>query len=284
MLTLGRYRLASVLDARFALDGGAMFGVVPKPLWEKQSPPDARNRVRLAARCLLALDAAARRCILVDDGLGEKWDAKRTDIYAIDRSVGGIDAGLAAAGVSRRDVTDIVLTHLHFDHAGGSTRRRADGALELAFPNATYHVQRRNWQWALAPSERDQGSYLAENFALLEHAGRLHLVEGDGELFPDLELIVSEGHTVAQQLPRFHGDGAHLTVCGDVIPTRAHVRVPWVMAYDLHPLTTVEEKKMLLAQALEDDAVLFFVHDPDVAACRLHEEDGHPAFREAVAV
>jgi glyoxylase-like metal-dependent hydrolase (beta-lactamase superfamily II) len=284
VLTLGRYRLASVLDARFALDGGAMFGVVPKALWEKESPADARNRVRLAARCILAVDAAARRCILVDDGLGEKWDAKRTDIYGIDRSAGGIDAGLAAAGLSRRDVTDVVLTHLHFDHAGGTTRRRGDGGLELTFPNATFHVQRRNWQWAQAPSERDQASYLAENFSLLEHAGRLHLVEGDGELFPDLELIVSEGHTVAQQLPRFHGGGTHLTCCGDVIPTRAHVRVPWVTAYDLYPLTTLEEKKMLLAQALEDDGILFFVHDPDVAACRLREEKGQPAFREAVAI
>jgi glyoxylase-like metal-dependent hydrolase (beta-lactamase superfamily II) len=284
MLTLGRYRLAAVLDGTFALDGGAMFGVVPRPLWEKQAPPDGRNRVRLAARCLLALDEGARRAILVDDGLGEKWDAKRTDIYAIDRSSGGIDSGLEGVGLARRDITDVVLTHLHFDHVGGTTRRGPAGALELTFPNATFHVQRRHWQWAHAPTEKDAGSYLAENFALLEHAGRLHLIEGEGELFPDLELIVSEGHTVAQQLPRFHGGGTHLTHCGDIIPTRAHVRVPWVMAYDLYPLTTIEEKKMLLAEALEDDGILFFGHDPDIAACRLHEKDGHPAFREAVAL
>ncbi len=284
MLTLGRYRLVAVLDATFALDGGAMFGIVPRALWEKQNPPDARNRIRLAARCLLALDDASRRAILVDDGLGDKWDAKRTDIYAIDRSAGGLDAGLAAAGLTRSDITDVVLTHLHFDHAGGTTRRGPAGTFELTFPNATYHLQRRNWQWAHSPSEKDAGSYLLENFAVLEHAGRLHLIEGEGELFPDLELIVSEGHTVAQQLPRFHGGSTHLTHCGDVIPTRAHVRVPWVMAYDLYPLTTIEEKKMLLAEALEDGGILFLEHDPDVAACRLHEEDGHPAFREAVAL
>ena len=284
MLTLGRYRLASILDANFALDGGAMFGIVPRPLWEKQSPPDERNRIRLAVRCLLAFDDGAGRRILVDDGIGDKWDAKHTQIYAIDRSAGGLDAGLAAAGLSRGDITDVILTHLHFDHAGGTTRRGPDGALELALPNATYHLQRRNWQWAHSPSEKDAGSYLAEDFALLEHAGRLHLIEGEGELFPDLELIVSEGHTVAQQLPRFHGGSTHLTYCGDVIPTRAHVRVPWVMAYDLYPLTTIEEKKMLLAEVLEDDGMLFFEHDPDVAACRLREEDGHPALREAVAV
>jgi len=284
MLTLGRYRLAALLDGTFALDGGAMFGIIPRPLWEKLALPDDRNRVRLAARCLLAIDEAARRTILVDDGLGEKWDAKRADIYAIDRPGGGLDGGLATLGLGRSDITDVLLTHLHFDHVGGTTRRGPAGALELAFPAATFHVQRRNWQWAHTPTEKDAGSYLAENFALLEHSGRLHLIEGEGELFPDLELIVSEGHTVAQQLPRFHGAGTHLTHCGDVIPTRAHVRVPWVMAYDLYPLTTIEEKKMLLAEALEDDGMLFFGHDPDVAACRLHEVEGHPAFREAVAV
>ena len=281
MLRLGRWRLAAVQDGTFALDGGAMFGVVPRTLWEKALPPDARNRVRLAARCLLALDGDGR-VLLVDVGMGDKLDAKRLDIYGVDRSGGGLDAALARHGVMRAQVSDVVLTHLHFDHAGGTTRRRPDGELELAFPKATFHLQRRNWQWAHAPSEKDRASFLAEDFALLEHCGRLHLVEGELDLYPDLELIVSEGHTVAQQLARFHGDGTHLTHCGDVIPTRAHVRVPWVMAYDLYPLTTIEEKKMLLAQALEDDGILFLEHDPEVAAVRLREEEGHAAVREAV--
>jgi len=280
MLSLGRYRLASVLAGTFALDGGAMFGIVPRPLWEKQVPPDSRNRIRLAARCLLAVDSEGPRRILVDDGMGDKWDAKRADIYAVEGR--DLDAELARHGVARQDVTDVILTHLHFDHAGGTTRRGAGGRLELAFPNATYHLQRRNWQWAHAPSERDAGSFLAENFEALQHSNRLHLLDGEAELFPGLELIVSEGHTVGQQLPRVHGDGTHLTFCGDVIPTRAHIRVSWVMAYDLQPLTTVEEKKVLLAQALEDDGILFFEHDPDVAACRLGEKEGQPVFREAV--
>jgi glyoxylase-like metal-dependent hydrolase (beta-lactamase superfamily II) len=281
---LGRYQLTGIVEASFALDGGAMFGIVPRPLWERQLPPDARHRVRLAARCLLAVDEDAGRRILVDAGMGEKWDPKRADQFALGHTAGGLDAALAALGLGRADVTDVFLTHLHFDHAGGVTRRREDGGLELAFPRATYHVQRRNWHWAHAPTEKDQGSYLAENFAPLEHAGRLHLVDGECELFPDMEIVLSEGHTVAQQLPRFHGGGTHLTFCGDVIPTRAHLRVPWVMAYDLYPLTTLEEKKMLLAQALEDDGILFFEHDPDLAACRLHEENGQPALREAVAL
>ena len=281
-MRVGRYEIASVLDGFFALDGGAMFGVVPRPLWEKRIAPDARNRIRLAARCLVAVDGDARRVVLVDDGVGDKWDAKRTDIYAIDRSGGGMDAGLSRLGLSRSDVTDVLLTHLHFDHAGGTTRRGPDGALELSFPRATHHVQRRHWQLAHAPSEKDAGSFFAQDFEPLQHSNLLHLVEGEAQLFPDVELIVSEGHTFGQQLPRFHGDGSHLTFCGDVIPTHAHLRPSWVMAYDVSPVTTIEEKKVLLAEALEDDGVLFFEHDLGMAACRLREEDGHPVFREAV--
>jgi glyoxylase-like metal-dependent hydrolase (beta-lactamase superfamily II) len=284
MLTLGRYRIAALQDGTFAVDGGALFGIVPRTQWETQMPADRRHRIRLVARCLLAVDGAAQRRILVDAGLGDAWDAESREAYAIDRAGGGLEGGLAAHGLTRADVTDVVLTHLHLTHARGATRRRADGAQELCFPNATHHLQRRHWQWAQAPSDRDADSFHAEEFEILEHSGRLHLVEGEVELFPELQLIVSEGHTAAQQLPRFLGEGTHLTFCGDVIPTRAHLRAAWAMACDHFPLTTVDEKKMLLAQALEDDGILFFAHDPDVAACRLREEEGHPAFREAVAL
>lgn len=283
-MRIGRWEIASVVDGFFALDGGAMFGVVPRALWEKRAPPDGRNRIRLAARCLVARDRGASRVVVVDDGLGGKWDAKRTDIYAIDRSGGGLDAGLARLGLSREEVTDVVLTHLHFDHAGGTTRRGPGGALELTFPRATHHVQRRHWQHAHEPSEREAASFLAGDFELLRQSNLLHLVEGEARLFPDFELVVSEGHTVGQQLPRFRGDGSHLTFCGDLIPTHAHLRPAWGMGYDVLPLTTIEEKKVLLAEALEDDAVLVFEHDPEVAGCRLVEEEGLPVFREAVEV
>jgi glyoxylase-like metal-dependent hydrolase (beta-lactamase superfamily II) len=281
---VGRYEIASIVDAFYALDGGAMFGVVPRPLWERKMAPDARNRVRLACRSLVAVDREGRRAILVDDGIGEGWDAKRADIYAIDRSAGGLDAGLARLGLSRDAVTDVVLTHLHFDHAGGTTRRGPDGRVELGFPRATHHVQRRAWQLAHAPSEKDAGSFRAEDFELLQHSNLLHLVEGDATLFPDVEIIASEGHTAGQQIPRFHGDGTHVTFCGDVIPTHAHLRTSWVMAYDVLPLTTIEEKKVLMAEALEDDGVLVFEHDPLMAACRLREEEGQPVFRDAVEI
>jgi glyoxylase-like metal-dependent hydrolase (beta-lactamase superfamily II) len=279
---VGRYELASIIDAFYALDGGGMFGVVPRPLWERKFAPDARNRVRLASRCLVAIDREARRVVLVDDGLGDGWDAKRADLYAIDRSGGGLDAGLERLGLSRDAVTDVVLTHLHFDHAGGTTRRGADGRVELAFRRAIHHVQRRAWQAAHEPSEKDAASFREPDFEPLQHSNQLHLVEGDATLYPDLEIIASEGHTAGQQLPRFHGDGTHVTFCGDVIPTHAHLRPTWVMAYDVLPLTTIEEKKVLMAEALEDDGVLVFEHDPAMAACRLREEEGRPVFRDAV--
>ena len=283
-MRVGRYEITSVVDALFAVDGGALFGIVPRPLWERRVAPDARNRIPVASRCLVARDAAARRVVLVDCGLGDKLSAKQSDVYAVDRSAGGLDAGLARLGLSRAAVTDVVLTHLHFDHAGGATRRGPGGRLELAFPRATHHLQRRAWQHAHAATERDAASFLADDFELLGHTNQLHLVEGEAQLFPDVELIVSEGHSPGQQLPRFHGDGTHVTWCGDVIPTHLHLRTRWVTAYDLLPVTTVEEKKVLVAEALEDGGVIAFAHDARMAGCRLGEEDGRPVFREAVEI
>lgn len=282
MLRVGRWELAAVEDGTFALDGGAVFGQVPRPRWEPILAPDARHRVRLAARCLLARDRAAGRVVLVDTGQGSRWSERRRDLLAPDFSGGDLDAGLARLGVARQDVTDVLLSHLHADHAGGLVRPGPGGDLELTFPRATHHLQREAWHWAHAPSEKDRGDFRPEDFALLAHSPLLHLVEGEEPLLPDVELIVSEGHSPGLQLPRFHGDRTHLTFCGDLIPTHAHLRPAWVMAYDLQPLTTIEEKKVVLAEALEDDGVLFFSHDPAMAACRLREEDGRPAFREAV--
>jgi glyoxylase-like metal-dependent hydrolase (beta-lactamase superfamily II) len=283
VIEIGRYRVVAIQDGTFALDGGTVFGSVPKEVWQREFPPDERNRVRLAARCLLVCDQDAGRHILIDDGLGDLWDARQQERYAAEKSASGLMEGLRSCGIAPADVTDVILSHLHFDGAGGTASRGADGRMALAFPKAVYHLQRRHWQWARSPSERDAGVFL-EQLELLQRSNRLHLIDGEGELFPDIELIVSEGHTVAQQLPRIHGENTHLTFCGDLIPTRAHLRLTWGMAYDLYPLTTVEEKKVILAQALEEDGILFFEHDPQVAACRLGEAAGEPVFREAVAL
>jgi glyoxylase-like metal-dependent hydrolase (beta-lactamase superfamily II) len=279
---VGRYEIATVVEARFAVDGGAMFGAVPRPIWEREFPPDHRNRVRLAARCLVAVDRAGGRVVVVGAGFGDRWDPAHAERLALDRSGGGIDGGLARLGLAREDVTDLVLTHLHCDHAGGVVRR-GKGGLELSFPRARHHVQRRAWQLAHAPSEKDRALFRPEDFDLLARSSLLHLVDGDAAPLPDVELVASEGHTAGLQLPRFRGDGTHVTWCGDLVPTHAHVRSSWVAAYDLLPVTTIEEKKVVLAEALEEDGVLAFEHDPAMSACRLREDSrGEPAFRDAV--
>jgi glyoxylase-like metal-dependent hydrolase (beta-lactamase superfamily II) len=278
-LSLGRFSVHEVRDGTYALDGGGVFGVVPKVLWSRHYAPDAHNRVRLALRCLLVDDG--KRRILVDDGIGSKPDDKQRAIYAVDQSAYDLDRELARAGFHREDITDVVLTHLHLDHAGGTTRLEG-GKLVLSFPRATYHVQRRNWKWAHQPSDKDAGSFRAENFALLEKSGRLHLMEGQTELYPGVEVFVSEGHTVGLQLVRLSDGEASLVFCGDLVPTSAHLKPAWVMAYDLYPLTTIEEKKFLLAEAVESRTLLFLEHDPEIAVCTVREQDGQVVVDEVV--
>ncbi|HEU4383303.1 MAG TPA: MBL fold metallo-hydrolase [Anaeromyxobacteraceae bacterium] len=282
MLALGRYRLAALETGSFALDGGALFGAIPRLTWERLHRPDERHRVRLAARALLVLDTLSGRRLLVDDGPGSRWDGERADRLAVESR--GVEDALSRHGLAPADVTDVILTHLHPSHAGGTLRPGAAGRPELAFPRATHHLQRRHWQWAQAPSERDRASFRPADLEILHHSNRLHLLDGEAELFPDLDLVVSEGHTPGQQLPRIRGDGTHLVCCGDLIPTRAHLQPTWIAAWDLHPMTALEEKKVLVAQALEEDGILFFSHDPEVAAGRLGEKDGQPVFRGAVAL
>ncbi len=285
MHRFGRFRIAPVDGGTFGLDGGAMFGIVPRPLWEKQIPPDERNRITLATRCLLIVDESSeqRRVILVDTGIGDEFPDKEREIFDIELPPGGIKGSLSRLGFAAEDVTDLIITHLHFDHVGGATEPDGTGGRRPTFPNATVHVQRRMWKWAEHPTEKDAGSFRPATYGAL--ADRLHLLDGPTEIVPGLGLIVSEGHTVGQQLPFLDGeDDGKLLYCGDVIPTRAHIRLPWIMGYDLYPLTTLEEKKLLLAQALEEDWILFFEHDAEVAACRLAERKGHVVAGEPYAV
>lgn len=281
-LRLGPYSLHEVRDARFALDGGAMFGVVPRPLWERVAPPDARNRIPLVTRCLLIEDGTRR--ILVDTGMGELWTDRERDIYALDRSAFDLDRELARAGTRREEITDVILTHLHFDHAGGVCRS-VDGEPALSFPNATHHLQRRNWEWAHGCSERDRGSFRQQTFSILEQSGQLSLIEGQAELAPGVEVFVSEGHTVGLQLVRvYEPEGRCLVFCADLVPTTAHLRPAWAMAYDLQPLTVLEEKTELLAQAAESGWILAFEHDPNIAACTVREVEGEIQLAEVISL
>lgn len=262
-MKIGAYDIYPIETGRFGLDGGAMFGIVPRPLWEKTNPADSRNRIELAARAMLIIGNGRR--ILVDNGNGSKFNEKQIDIYRLDTATHSLDASLAKHGLNSGDITDVILTHLHFDHAGGSTVRE-DGILKPAFPNARYHVQRDHWKHALNPTEKDRGSFMPDDFMPLKEDGVLEFLDGEGELFPNVELVAVNGHTTAQQLVKITDDSTTMLYCCDLFPTTSHIPIPYIMAYDLRPLTTLEEKKKILGQVYEENWMLFFEHDPFTTA------------------
>lgn len=280
-MKIGTYELHGIETGTFALDGGAMFGVVPKPLWEKSHPADARNRIRMSARALLVRGEG--RVILVDTGNGDKYDPKFREIYGLDDAVTNLDRSLLAHGVRPEDVTDVVLTHLHFDHAGGATRRTAHG-VEPSFPNARYHVQRAHLEAALAPTERDRASFLHDDFQPLIRNGQLVQVDGEKDVFPGFRVITMSGHTTALQCPLISDGQSTLLYCADLIPLHSHCQLPWIMGYDLRPLVTLEEKRKTLTRAAEERWVLFFEHDPAIAAGRVERTEKGFRFGEQVDI
>lgn len=250
-----------------------MFGIVPKPLWEKRIAADELNRIPLHARCLLMVDGD--RCVLVDNGIGTKQNEKFLSIYGVDTSTMELDGSLAAAGFHRSDITDVVLTHLHFDHCGGSTEW-VDGELRIAFPNARFHVQRAHWEWALEGNVRERASFLPENLEPLAASGQVNLIDGRMELFPGVEMIPVDGHTKAMQLVRVHDEERSLLYTADLLPTHAHLAPAWNMGYDLWPMTTIEEKERLLDQAVRDGWDLYFEHDPTISLASVRMGDRGP--------
>lgn len=261
MTKIGPYNLYSIETGRFALDGGAMFGVIPKPLWEKRTLPDNRNRIPLNMRCLLL--EGNGKVILIDNGLGDKYDAKFKSIYAVDHEKYELHRSLNAIGFQASDITDVVLTHLHFDHCGGSTSRNGD-RLEVAFPNAEFHIQKQHWKWAGAPNAREKASFLKDNLEPLAASGQLRLLEGNGHLFDGVEVITVNGHTEAQQMVKIQGAEGTLVFVADLIPTAAHLRGPWIMGYDIRPLVSLQEKTDFLERAVQEGWHLFFEHDSKV--------------------
>ncbi|MBI4161755.1 MAG: MBL fold metallo-hydrolase [Acidobacteria bacterium] len=259
-----------------------MFGVVPRELWQRTNPPDERNRIEMAMRCLLVRGEG--RNVLIDTGIGDKFAAREAEIYKIDHRQWTLAKALRERGLAPEDVTDVVLTHLHFDHAGGATARDG-GRLRPAFPNARYHLQEENLKTASRPNLRERRSYLQENFVPLEEAGCLNLHRGEEEILPGIHLLPVSGHTDGQHLVRIEGsDGAAAVFCGDLIPTSSHVPIPWVMGYDLRPLVSMREKEELLSEAVRNDWVLVFEHDPRVAAARVERTEKGFSVREAVAL
>ena len=283
MLALGDARLTMLNGGNFRLDGGAMHGVVPKTLWSKLVSCDPLNRCEYTTHCLL-VEVAGRR-ILVETGNGDKFSPKLKDIYGIDhdRSIG--DA-LREIGVEPESIDTVVMTHMHFDHSGGTTRRAASGALEPVFRRARHVVQAREWQDATHPHERNRASYLGENIGPLGEAGLLQLVDGETELAPGVRVIPTPGHTRGHQsvLVGFEG-GPRALFLGDVVPTAVHTRLPWVMAYDLDPARTLETKRALFRRALDESWLLLWGHDRDHMGGRLGlDKDGNFVVRELVTI
>ncbi len=267
-LSIGDYEMFAIPTGFFGLDGGAMFGTVPKVLWQKTNPSDELNRIQMEARGLLL--KSKNRNILIDTGngqdfvtkYGEKLGHKFAEMYGVDQSGPTLEKSISKCGLEVSDITDVILTHLHFDHAGGATTEKS-GKLIPTFSNARYHLQRKNLETALNPNLREKASYFPANFQPLIDSNVLNLIDGDQNNFlPFISLKVSNGHTAGHQVVKIEDEKNALFYCGDVIPTSSHVRSAWVMGYDLNPLQLIEEKQALLKSGLDKNTYLYFEHDP----------------------
>ncbi len=263
--------LFTIETGHFKLDGGAMFGIVPKSIWHKLNPADENNMISLAMRCLLV--QTENRLILIDNGMGNKQDNKFFGYYFLHGNH-SLDASLVAKGFTRNDITDMVLTHLHFDHCGGSIQHNADRTkFETAFPNATYWVSEAHWQEALQPNPREKASFLKENILPIQESGQLQLLQPGQQFHPEIDLLFSNGHTQSMMHPIIPYKGSKLIYLADVIPTQAHIPIPYVMGYDVRPLATMKEKTDILNMAVEHNWVLFFEHDPLLQACTVKQTE-----------
>ncbi|MBG8554026.1 MBL fold metallo-hydrolase [Hymenobacter guriensis] len=260
----------------FKLDGGAMFGVVPKSMWQKLNPADQNNMCTWAMRCLLIEDAG--RLVLVDNGIGDKQDEKfRSHFYLHGDDT--LEKSLRKLGFTSSDITDVFLTHLHFDHCGGSVVRQADGKLDLAFPNATYWNNQAHWDWAVTPNPREKASFLRENIFPIQESGHLRFVDAAAGVPAELpmfrEIIFADGHTEKMMVPVLEYKGRTLAFMADLLPSTGHIPLPYVMSYDMRPLQTLAEKEQVLRRAADENWVLLLEHDPAAACCTVqHTEKG----------
>jgi glyoxylase-like metal-dependent hydrolase (beta-lactamase superfamily II) len=259
-ISLGQFEIYGLRDGLFYLDGGAMFGVVPKTLWEKKFPADDKNRIKLALNSILIKTAKA--LILVETGIGSDLDPKFYDYYSVEREP-GLVLSLEKLGYQTEDIDFVINTHLHFDHCGGNTYKDEKGEDIPTFPKARYIIQKGEWEYALHPTERDKSSYLEQNFLPLEKHGLLQLVDGNKKISEGIEVIVVPGHTARHQCVKASSEGKIFFFLGDLVPTSAHVGLSYIMSYDLFPQETLQKKKKYFEQAIEEDWILAFNHDPE---------------------
>lgn len=273
-LQLGDLKIFAIQAGGQKLDGGAMFGVVPKPLWEKRIKPDERNRIQLGMRCLLIMHPSGP--IVVDTGAGNKENEKFHDIYGLENSGANnrtsLEDGLAAAGVKPEDVKVVINTHLHFDHAGGNTYMDEAGTVLPTFPNARYIVKQGEYDYATHPNERTGASYFERNYVPLERTQQLELVSREKEIVKGIRVVPTPGHTPFHQSVLVESKGERAFYLGDLVPTHAHLPLPWIMGYDVEPLVTLETKRRILKQAEDEDWLLIFEHDATVPWGKVHHD------------
>tara|TARA_Y100000780_G_scaffold231416_2_gene256776 strand:- start:1775 stop:2626 length:852 start_codon:yes stop_codon:yes gene_type:complete len=280
-MLIGSYQLYSIETSEFALDGGAMFGIIPKPLWEKEVPADEQNRITMVTRSLLLVSDDHK--IIIDTGNGTKWQEKFRDIYRIELDNLNLEKSLAKYNFSPGDITDVYCTHLHFDHVGGNTKIVA-GKLEPVFPNATYWVQNENWELANSPSEKDAGSFMSADWSVLLENNMIHFVDGKESFLPEIENHLTYGHTTGLMHPIIGDSTNKLIYMADLIPMAAHIPLPWVMAYDIHPALTVQEKGEILPTIVDEDWIIFFEHDPVYQAATVQFDGKHYRLKDSVIV
>lgn len=269
-MQLGSFALSIVSDGTFWLDGGAMFGVVPKVLWNRLNPADEMNRIKLGLNCLFV--QTPEKKMLVDTGVGAKLKERFKDMYRVERDHGLVES-LATIGVKPEDIDFVINTHLHFDHCGGNTTKK-NGTYIPTFPNARYVIQEKEWAAAMNPNERTMASYIRENFAPLQKAAQLMLVTGEHTVVGGVNVIPTPGHTQGHQSVLIESDGKKALYCGDLIPTASHVRLPYIMGYDLYPLDILQTKKKILEQAVNEHWLLIFEHDPVAPFAYVSDKDG----------
>ena len=271
-MKIGKYDLYSVETSEFGLDGGAMFGIIPKPVWEKKVSADELNRVNMVTRSLLLVSDEKK--ILIDTGNGTKWEEKYKQIYDINTDQYNIEKSLGKYGFSSEQITDVICTHMHFDHIGGNTKIKS-GEVVPTFPNAKYWISEENWKLANHPSQKDAGSFIEHDWKVLAENQMIEIIDGREPFIEGIETIVTHGHTPGLLHPIVSDGSNKLFYGADIFPMVAHIPIPWVMAYDVQPVVTMEEKQKLLQKMEREDWILFFEHDPHIQACTVHKDGKH---------